>query len=579
MTVGTGSTVTVSGTGVNNANQINSGAIPASAALTSTNGGSQFTATSVGAGLAVSGATLGSTQLINPETGTTYTFLTSDAAKLVTFNNASSCAVSLPAATAAGFTAGFSVDVENLGAASCVITPTTSTINGVSTLTVAQNQGCSISSDGANYQVSACTAVASGGAAFSAITGGTNTAAAMLVGTGASLGPTGSGTVTANAYASGSALTVNGTVNLNASNNAATNIGTGTTTSAITIGNHSNLTSFDGPIALAQGTSYSGSSWTTAGILFSQGAATVNDSTATGTVTTEAINAFGAPTLTSTSVATVTNLSNLYVAAPAASTNVTASHLLSLQTPGIIASVQSPAALTAIDGLWLDSVGTATSSNNFYSPALHFTGQGWKTGSGGLQEPADFQNYLVVDNGAANPTGYLIWSASVGGGGYSQAMSLSTSGILAATSFIEGSGFVTNITTTAGNTGAGIYLQGANNPAIAANGTEVESYLSTGITNLVPLISGGTTAGASGCSISAHSGGATAGQYTSGTTGTCTVTLTLPATTTAYVCVARDVTTAADTQAQTGVLSTTSVTITGTTVSGDVISWGCPTSY
>lgn len=43
------------------------------------------------------------------------------------------------------------------------------------------------------------TASATGATAFSALTGSTNTTAAMLVGTGASLGPTGTGTVTANA--------------------------------------------------------------------------------------------------------------------------------------------------------------------------------------------------------------------------------------------------------------------------------------------------------------------------------------------------------------------------------------------
>jgi hypothetical protein len=47
---------------------------------------------------------------------------------------------------------------------------------------------------------------AGGSSAFSALTSSTNTTAAMLVGTGASLGPTGSGTITANALSSGIAL-------------------------------------------------------------------------------------------------------------------------------------------------------------------------------------------------------------------------------------------------------------------------------------------------------------------------------------------------------------------------------------
>lgn len=48
----------------------------------------------------------------------------------------------------------------------------------------------------ANGNATGCAAIGGGGLAFSSLTSGTNTAAAMLVGTGASLAPTGSGTIT-----------------------------------------------------------------------------------------------------------------------------------------------------------------------------------------------------------------------------------------------------------------------------------------------------------------------------------------------------------------------------------------------
>ena len=75
-------------------------------------------------------------------------------------------------------------------------------------------------------------------------------------------------------------------------------------------------------------------------------------------------------------------------------------------------------------------------------------------------------------------------------------------------------------------------------------------------------------------------GGAVAGHFTcTGTTGTSTVTLTLPAATTAYVCYGRDVTTPT-VVTQTGAESTTSVTLSLTAVvANDVISFGCPISY
>jgi hypothetical protein len=92
------------------------------------------------------------------------------------------------------------------------------------------------------------------------------------------------------------------------------------------------------------------------------------------------------------------------------------------------------------------------------------------------------------------------------------------------------------------------------------------------------LILQGSKFATSGCAVSASTGGATAGTYTSGTTGTCTVTITIGQSIVAptdWSCYARDTTTVADVQTQTGSISTTTATITGTTVSGDVISFAC----
>jgi hypothetical protein len=88
---------------------------------------------------------------VNAQSGTTYTFVTGDENKLVTFNNASSIAVTLPQATTSGFTAGAIFYTSNRGAGTATITPTTSTINGGATLVLNQNQGAIIVSDGANY--------------------------------------------------------------------------------------------------------------------------------------------------------------------------------------------------------------------------------------------------------------------------------------------------------------------------------------------------------------------------------------------------------------------------------------------
>jgi hypothetical protein len=88
-------------------------------------------------------------------------------------------------------------------------------------------------------------------------------------------------------------------------------------------------------------------------------------------------------------------------------------------------------------------------------------------------------------------------------------------------------------------------------------------------------VSTGTTFTASGCSNSTLVGGATAGSYHSGTTGTCTVTLTTGLTAPhGWSCSAQDLTTPADIQTQTAT-TTTTATLSGTTVSGDVVNFHC----
>src|SRR5262245_30465575 len=88
--------------------------------------------------------------IVRSNTSTSDTIATTDYGNLVTYNNAGAVAVTLPQAT--GSFATFNVFVKNLGVGTVTITPTTSTINGAATFTVAQNKAAWIVSDGANYQ-------------------------------------------------------------------------------------------------------------------------------------------------------------------------------------------------------------------------------------------------------------------------------------------------------------------------------------------------------------------------------------------------------------------------------------------
>lgn len=85
----------------------------------------------------------------------------------------------------------------------------------------------------------------------------------------------------------------------------------------------------------------------------------------------------------------------------------------------------------------------------------------------------------------------------------------------------------------------------------------------------------GTAFSASGCSNTANFGGNTAGIFTSGTTGTCTVVITPGLTAVhGWACTANDLTTPADIIAQTAESATT-FTLSGTTTTGDQINFSC----
>lgn len=125
---------------------------------------------------------------INAQTGTTYAIVDGDCGKLVSLSNASPVAVTLPQANGATFISGWSVDFQNKGAGTVTITPTVSTVNGATTLILAQNQGAHCQSDGTNY-----TCMLGVGAG-----GGAGTVTSVIAGPGLTGGTiTASGTITA----------------------------------------------------------------------------------------------------------------------------------------------------------------------------------------------------------------------------------------------------------------------------------------------------------------------------------------------------------------------------------------------
>jgi len=88
----------------------------------------------------------------NAQTGTTYTVLTGDRGKTVTFSNAASIAVTLPDA-GTGFEDGWFFVAKNIGAGTVTINrDTTSTIDGATSITLLTGDFAVITSDGTNYE-------------------------------------------------------------------------------------------------------------------------------------------------------------------------------------------------------------------------------------------------------------------------------------------------------------------------------------------------------------------------------------------------------------------------------------------
>lgn len=84
-------------------------------------------------------------------TGTSDTILSTDLSKFITYSNGSTISVTLPQGTGS-FADGFWFIAKNLGVGDVVITPTTSTISGSTTITLSTGEFAIVRSDGTNYE-------------------------------------------------------------------------------------------------------------------------------------------------------------------------------------------------------------------------------------------------------------------------------------------------------------------------------------------------------------------------------------------------------------------------------------------
>jgi len=110
-----------------------------------------------------------------------------------------------------------------------------------------------------------------------------------------------------------------------------------------------------------------------------------------------------------------------------ASSLTTLGTLTSLGLSGAITDIQAIGA-TSTDGLLLDNATAATVGAQKWAPRVHWSGMGWKTNATAGSQSVDIIEELQPVQGAANPTGNLVWSRSVNGGAYGVLLTLPTGG-------------------------------------------------------------------------------------------------------------------------------------------------------
>lgn len=93
---------------------------------------------------------------------------------------------------------------------------------------------------------------------------------------------------------------------------------------------------------------------------------------------------------------------------------------------------------TVTDGLLLTNTTQAAAGAQQYSPAVHWTGQGWKTNATAASQSVDFRSYVVPVEGTTAPSGTWTLESSVNGGAFGAALTYTTSGIFTATSEVRG---------------------------------------------------------------------------------------------------------------------------------------------
>jgi len=164
----------------------------------------------------------------------------------------------------------------------------------------------------------------------------------------------------------------------------------------------------------------SAAAWTTNGIRIKGVAATLTDTTSSGTVAAAYTNNLGGNTIAASSSTTFTDYYTTFITQPTAGTNVTFTRNWALGLSGAGQINRDSIGTTSTDGLVLQNSTAAAAGAQQYSPRLRLTGQGWKTNATAASWPVDWVLENQPVQGTTAPTTRLSIKSQINAGGYSE---------------------------------------------------------------------------------------------------------------------------------------------------------------
>jgi hypothetical protein len=154
------------------------------------------------------------------------------------------------------------------------------------------------------------------------------------------------------------------------------------------------------------------------------------------------------------------------------------------KTTDLITSLKTAIGATPADSLQLTNTTAAAVGAQQYSPALRFTGQGWKTVATAASQPVDWRVYNQPVQGATTPTSNLVFDVSINGGAFATVLTLLSSNLIAT------NGTFQSTSVTLGATGT---LSWAARGSIKSSADGIIELFNAAQNNFTRLNFGGTT--------------------------------------------------------------------------------------